>query len=38
MANVSVDQLAVEIAKGLAEYSQDVVEKINGSSRFRHIV
>ena len=32
MANVSVDQLAVEIAKGLAEYSQDVVEKVNISS------
>ena len=32
MANVSVDQLAVEIAKGLAEYSQDVVEKVNVSS------
>ena len=32
MANVSVDQLAAEIAKGLAEYSQDVVEKVNLSS------
>jgi hypothetical protein len=32
MANVSVDQLAAEIAKGLAEYSQDVVEKVNVSS------
>ena len=32
MANVSVDQLAAEIAKGLAEYSQDVVEKVNISS------
>lgn len=32
MANVSVDQLAAEIAKGLAEYSQDVVEKVNASS------
>ena len=32
MANVSIDQLAAEIAKGLAEYSQDVVEKVNVSS------
>ena len=32
MANVSVDQLAAEIAKGLADYSQDVVEKVNASS------
>ena len=32
MANVSVDQLAAEVAKGLAEYSQDVVEKVNVSS------
>ena len=32
MANVNIDQLAAEIAKGLAEYSQDVVEKINVSS------
>ena len=32
MANVSVDQLAAEIAKGLAEYSQDVVERVNASS------
>lgn len=32
MANVSVDQLAAEIARGLAEYSQDVVEKVNLSS------
>lgn len=32
MANVSVDKLAAEIAKGLAEYSQDVVEKVNVSS------
>lgn len=32
MANVSVDQLAAEIAKGLAEYSQEVVEKVNISS------
>ena len=32
MANISVDQLAAEIAKGLADYSQDVVEKVNVSS------
>ena len=32
MANVSVDQLAAEIAKGLADYSQEVVEKVNISS------
>ncbi|MGS0745560.1 HK97 gp10 family phage protein [Syntrophomonas erecta subsp. sporosyntropha] len=32
MANISIDQLAAEIAKGLAEYSQDVVEKIDISS------
>ena len=32
MAKISVDQLAAEIAKGLAEYSQDVVEKVNISS------
>ena len=32
MANVNIDQLAAEIAKGLAEYSQDVVEKVNVSS------
>ena len=32
MANVSIDQLAAEIAKGLAEFSQDVVEKVNVSS------
>ena len=32
MANISIDQLAAEIAKGLAEYSQDVVEKVNASS------
>ena len=32
MANISVDQLAAEIAKGLAEYSQEVVEKVNISS------
>lgn len=29
MANVSIDNLVAEIAKGLAEYSQDVVEKVN---------
>ena len=32
MANVSVDQLAAEIAKELSRYSQDVVEKVNISS------
>ena len=32
MANVSVDQLAAEIANELAEYSQDRVEKVNVSS------
>ena len=32
MTNINVDQLAAEIAKGLAEYSQDVVEKIDVSS------
>ena len=32
MANVSIDQLAAEIAKGLADYSQDVVEKVDVSS------
>jgi hypothetical protein len=32
MANISIDQLASEIAKGLSEYSQDVVEKVNISS------
>jgi hypothetical protein len=32
MANISVDQLAAEIARGLADYSQDVVEKVNVSS------
>jgi hypothetical protein len=31
MANIKIDQLAAEIAKGLAEYSQDVVEKVNVS-------
>lgn len=33
MAKISVDQLAAEIAKGLAEFSQDVVEKVNESSK-----
>lgn len=32
MANISIDQLSAEIAKGLAEYSQEVVEKVNISS------
>ncbi len=32
MANINVDQLAAEIARGLADYSQDVVEKVNASS------
>ncbi len=32
MANINIDQLAAEIAKGLAGYSQDVVEKIDVSS------
>ena len=32
MANINIDQLAAEIAKGLAEYSQEVVEKVNISS------
>lgn len=32
MANVSVDQLAAEIAKELSRYSQEVVEKVNISS------
>lgn len=32
MANVSIDQLAKEIAQGLADYSQEVVEKVNISS------
>jgi len=30
--NISIDQLAAEIAKGLADYSQDVIEKVNVSS------
>jgi len=29
MSNISVDQLANEIAKGLAEYTQDVIESID---------
>lgn len=32
MAKIKIDQLAGEIAKGLADYSQDVVEKVNISS------
>lgn len=32
MANISIDQLAAEIAKELSQYSQEVVEKINVSS------
>jgi hypothetical protein len=32
MANINIDQLAAEIAKGLAGCSQDVVEKIDVSS------
>ena len=32
MANINIDQLAAEIAKGLADYSQEVVEKVNVSS------
>ena len=32
MANISIDQLAKEIAQGLADYSQEVVEKVNVSS------
>lgn len=32
MTNIDIDQLAAEIARGLAEYSQDVVEKVNVSS------
>lgn len=32
MANISVDQLAAEIAKELSKYSQEVVEKVNISS------
>ncbi len=32
MASINIDQLAVEIAKGLAEYSQDVVRGVDKSS------
>ena len=32
MAKIKIDQLTAEIAKGLAEYSQDIVEKVNISS------
>ncbi len=32
MTTIKIDQLAAEIARGLAEYSQDVVEKVNVSS------
>ena len=32
MANINIDKLAAEIAKGLADYSQEVVEKVNISS------
>ena len=32
MANINIDQLAAEIARGLAEYSQGVIEKVNVSS------
>ena len=32
MANINIDQLTAEIAKGLADYSQEVVEKVNISS------
>ena len=32
MSKINIDQLAAEIAKGLAEYSQEVVEKVNISS------
>ena len=32
MANISIDQLANEIAKGLKEYSQDVIEGIDEAS------
>ena len=32
MANISVDQLAAEIARELSKYSQEIVEKINISS------
>ena len=32
MSKINIDQLAAEIARGLADYSQDVVEKVNVSS------
>ena len=32
MANISINQLAAEIAKGPGRISQDVVEKVNVSS------
>lgn len=32
MTNIDIDQLAAEIAKGLDDYSQDVVKKVNVSS------
>ncbi len=32
MTNIDIDQLAAEIAKGLTDYSQEVVEKVNVSS------
>lgn len=32
MSNISVDQLANEIAKGLAEYTKDIIEGIDGAS------
>jgi len=31
MANINIDQLAAEIARDLAEYSQDVVEGAAGT-------
>lgn len=32
MSDVSIDQLASEIAKGLSEYNHDVIERVNISS------
>ncbi len=32
MANISIDQLAAEIAKELSQYSQEVVKKVDASS------
>jgi hypothetical protein len=32
MSNISVDQLANEIAKGLAEYTKDIIEGIDDAS------